>query len=250
MRARAITFDATRTLIHSPRLVEIYAEVLARHGVEAPVDEVRRLLPVVWQELDCATTVGRDRFAAHPEGPRGWWRHYLDRLVEHLGGPRPSPFAAAELYHRFGEAGTWEVYPEVAATLAALARMDLALAVVSNWDERLAPLLEALDLGRYLSVVVVSSEVGVEKPDPRIFLAALDRLGVEPAAAVHVGDSAREDVEGALAAGMEALHLVRPGAPSPLQPAGREERGDLADLSPLPDLVEISCAPAPFGLER
>jgi len=64
---------------------------------------------------------------------------------------------------------------------------------------------------------------------------------------VHVGDSVREDVEGALAAGMEALHLVRPGAPSLIHPeAGRSSRGDLADLSPLPDLIEISRAPAPF----
>jgi putative hydrolase of the HAD superfamily len=244
---RAITFDVTRTLIHSPRLIEIYREVLARHGIEAPAAEVRRLMPVVWQELDCRAEVGRDRFSAHPEGPRGWWRRFLERLCEHLGAPSPSPFAAAELYHRFGRAEAWEVYPEVSATLAALARLGLRLAVVSNWDERLPPLLDDLGLGRRFDAVVYSAAVGVEKPDPRIFLHALERLGVEPEDAVHVGDSAREDVEGALAAGMEALHLVRPGAPSLIHPeAGRTSRGDLADLSPLPDLIEISRAPAPF----
>lgn len=244
---RAITFDVTRTLIHSPRLIEIYREVLARHGIEAPAAEVRRLMPVVWQELDCRAEVGRDRFSAHPEGPRGWWRRFLERLCEHLGAPSPSPFAAAELYHRFGRAEAWEVYPEVSATLAALARLGLRLAVVSNWDERLPPLLDDLGLGRRFDAVVYSAAVGVEKPDPRIFLHALERLGVAPEDAVHVGDSAREDVEGALAAGMEALHLVRPGAPSLIHPeAGRTSRGDLADLSPLPDLIEISRAPAPF----
>ena len=119
--------------------------------------------------------------------------------------------------------------------------------MVSNWDERLPPLLDDLGLGRRFDAVVYSAAVGVEKPDPRIFLHALERLGVEPEDAVHVGDSAREDVEGALAAGMEALHLVRPGAPSLIHPeAGRTSRGDLADLSPLPDLIEISRAPAPF----
>lgn len=244
---RAITFDVTRTLIHSPRLIEIYREVLARHGIEAPAAEVRRLMPVVWQELDCRAEVGRDRFSAHPEGPRGWWRRFLERLCEHLGAPSPSPFAAAELYHRFGRAEAWEVYPEVSAALAALARLGLRLAVVSNWDERLPPLLDDLGLGRRFDAVVYSAAVGVEKPDPRIFLHALERLGVAPEDAVHVGDSAREDVEGALAAGMEALHLVRPGAPSLIHPeAGRTSRGDLADLSPLPDLIEISRAPAPF----
>jgi putative hydrolase of the HAD superfamily len=244
---RAITFDVTRTLIHSPRLIEIYREVLSRHAIEAPAAEVRRLMPVVWQELDCRAEVGRDRFSAHPEGPRGWWRRFLERLCEHLGAPPPSPFAAAELYHRFGRAEAWEVYPEVAGTLAALGRLGLRLAVVSNWDERLPPLLDDLGLGRRFDAVVYSAAIGVEKPDPRIFLHALERLGVAPEDAVHVGDSVREDVEGALAAGMEALHLVRPGAPSLIHPeAGRRSRGDLADLSPLPDLIEISRAPAPF----
>lgn len=246
---RAITFDVTRTLIHSPRLIEIYREVLARHGIVTPAAEVRRLMPVVWQELDCRAEVGRDRFSAHPEGPRGWWRRFLERLCEHLGAPSPSPFAAAELYHRFGRAEAWEVYPEVSATLTALARLGLRLAVVGNWDERLPPLLDDLGLGRRFDAVVYSAAVGIEKPDPRIFLHALERLGVAPEDAVHVGDSAREDVEGALAAGMEALHLVRPGAPSLIHPdAGRSSRGDLADLSPLPDLIEISRAPAPFPI--
>ena len=244
---RAITFDVTRTLIHSPRLIEIYREVLARHGIEAPAAEVRRLMPVVWQELDCRAEVGRDRFSAHPEGPRGWWRRFLERLCEHLGAPPPSPFAAAELYHRFGRAEAWEVYPEVPGTLTALSRLGLRLAVVSNWDERLPPLLDDLGLGRRFDAVVYSAAVGVEKPDPRIFLHALERLGVAAEESVHVGNSVREDVEGALAAGMEALHLVRPGAPSLVRPeTGGSSRGDLADLAPLPDLIEISRAPAPF----
>jgi putative hydrolase of the HAD superfamily len=249
---RAITFDATRTLIHSPRLIEIYREVLERHGIEAPAAEVRRLIPVVWQEMDCRTEIGRDRFSAHPEGPRGWWRRFLERLCEHLGSPALSPFAAAELYHRFGRAEAWEVYPEVPATLDALSRLGLRMAVVSNWDERLPPLLDSLGIGRRFDAVVFSAAVGVEKPDPRIFRHALERLGVPPEEAVHVGDSVREDVEGALAAGMEALHLVRPGAPSLTRLASRGgdrgERGDLAELSPLPDLIEISRAPAPFPL--
>lgn len=263
---RAITFDATRTLIHCPRVVEIYREVLGRHGVEAPADELRRLLPLVWDEMACSARPDRDRFAAHPDGPRGWWRRYLDRVCEHLGTPHPSRFAAAELYHRFGQAEAWRVYPEVPETLRALSRLGLAMAVVSNWDERLPPLLDELGIGRWLDAVVVSSQVGVEKPHPGIFLHAAELLGVAPGETVHVGDSLRDDVEGALAAGMEALHLVRPGRPRRRRPRpggtveveGRAEgsvrrsdsgeRGDLAELSPLPDVIEISRAPAPFPL--
>jgi putative hydrolase of the HAD superfamily len=246
---RAITFDATRTLIHSPRLVEIYSQVLERHGIAAPAAEVRRLMPLVWQELDCRAEVGHDRFAAHPGGPRGWWRWFLERLCEHLGAPQPTAFAAAELYHRFGRAEAWRVYPEVQSTLAALRRQGLRLAVVSNWDERLPPLLDDLGVGCHLDTVVYSAALGIEKPDPRIFAEALRRLGIEAGEAVHVGDSLKEDVEGALAAGMEALHLVRPGSPSVVQPlAAGDSSGDLADLSPLPGVLAVSASPAPFPL--
>jgi putative hydrolase of the HAD superfamily len=246
---RAVTFDATGTLLHSPRLVEIYAEVLGRHGVAAPSEEVRRLMPLVWDELGCAAELGRDRLSAHPEGPRGWWRWFLERLCQYLGGPPPSRFAAAELYHRFGRAEAWEVFPEVPGALAELAGQGVVLAVVSNWDERLAPLLAELGLGRWFAAVVTSAEAGWEKPDPRLFATALAGLGIEPEAALHVGDSAAEDVEGALAAGMEALLLTRPGArPAVYRPRRDDPPADLEDLSGLPAIIAASRAPVPVPL--
>jgi putative hydrolase of the HAD superfamily len=228
---QAVTFDVTHTLLHCPRLGEIYAEVLGRHGIAVAPPEAARLVRVVWQELACSAEPSRDRFTAHPEGARGWWRWFVTRLGEHLGGPPPSPFAAAELFHRFGQPDAWEVYSEVEAVLAALRGRGLRLAVVSNWDERLPGLLEGLGLTPYFETVVYSSAVGVEKPDPRIFRRALDELEVEPEAAVHVGDGALEDVEGALGAGLHAVRISRRGGPG------------LASLSGLPGLL----ARAPEG---
>jgi putative hydrolase of the HAD superfamily len=223
---KAVTFDVTHTLIHSPRLGEIYAETLNRHGVAVSPAEARRLVGAVWQEFSCSADPGRDRFTGHPEGERGWWARFLERLCEHLGVPPPSRFAAAELFHRFGTAEAWEVYPEVPDTLAALADQGVRLGVVSNWDHRLPGLLERLGLARFFDSVAYSSAVGVEKPDRRIFERALADLGAGPGEAVHVGDGRLEDVEGAVAAGLEALHLVREG-----------RGGDLRDLSSLPDRI-------------
>jgi putative hydrolase of the HAD superfamily len=222
----AVTFDVTHTLIHSPRLGEIYAEVLGRHGVGIDGEEAHRLILVVWQELSCSADPGRDRFATHPEGERGWWHHFLERLCELHGAPPPSRFAAAELFHRFGTAAVWEVYPEVPAVLTELARQGLRLGVVSNWDHRLPALLAELGLGRFFDSISYSARAGAEKPDRRIFLQALEELGVEPAAALHVGDGRLEDVEGAVAVGMKALHLTR-----------NTGGGDLRDLAALPVLV-------------
>ena len=60
---KAVTFDATGTLFHSPRLGEIYAEVLGRHGVSVGAERALGLIHQVWQEFDCASVMERDRFA-------------------------------------------------------------------------------------------------------------------------------------------------------------------------------------------
>jgi putative hydrolase of the HAD superfamily len=152
-------------------------------------------------------------------------------MCELREAPPPSRFAAAELFHRFGSAAAWEVYPEVPGVLADLRSRGLRLGVVSNWDHRLPGLLADLGLARSLSSITYSARAGVEKPDARIFRQALAELGADPAAALHVGDGRLEDVEGAVAAGMRALHLTR-----------NTGGGDLRDLVELPALIEAERA--------
>ena len=67
----------------------------------------------------------------------------------------------------------------------------LKLAIVSNFDTRLRPILEGLRLNELFDSIIISAEVGVEKPNPIIFERACQELGVLPAEAVHVGDDRR-----------------------------------------------------------
>jgi putative hydrolase of the HAD superfamily len=91
-------------------------------------------------------------------------------------------------------------------TLASLRARGIDLAVVSNWDVGLEEHLERLGAARLFSTIVTSAEAGAAKPDPAIFRVALDRLGVDPARAVHIGDEP-EDAEGAAAAGLGFLSV-------------------------------------------
>jgi putative hydrolase of the HAD superfamily len=118
-------------------------------------------------------------------------------------------------------------YPEVAGTLARLRAQGARLAVVSNWDVSLHDVLERTGLRRLVDAVVISAELGVAKPDPAIFRAALERLGADAAGAVHVGDSLEADVAGARAAGLEAVLVVRNGA---IAPEGVRVVSSLAEL--------------------
>jgi HAD superfamily hydrolase (TIGR01509 family) len=69
--------------------------------------------------------------------------------------------------------------------------------------------LAGTTLSRYLKAIVISCEIGIPKPDPRIFELALERLGVPAEEAAMVGDSRPRDVAGARAAGMRAIQIVR-----------------------------------------
>jgi putative hydrolase of the HAD superfamily len=96
--------------------------------------------------------------------------------------------------------------------VTALREAGIRTGVISNWDRRLASLIEGLGLGEMFDVVVSSADVGLRKPDPRVFMLACERLGVAPEEAVHVGDHHYADVLGARAVGMTPVLIQRAGS--------------------------------------
>jgi REG-2-like HAD superfamily hydrolase len=145
-------------------------------------------------------------------GVRGepeFWQTFLDRVRSLLDGGRISAEAFDRLASHFRSPAAWAVYDDVFPTLAELSGRGLRLAVVSNWDSYLPVLLAALGLDRFFPVIAVSAIEETGKPDPEIFRRACARLGVEPAEAIHVGDSVTEDLFGARAAGLSGLLLDR-----------------------------------------
>lgn len=184
----AVTIDAMGTLVRlsSPaaRLAELggVSEDAARRGFEA---EVAYYLPRATEGRDAASLADlRDRCAA-----------VFNEAA-----------AASLTTAEFMSAIRFEPEPGALETVRRLRALGLALCVVSNWDCGLPEHLERLGIDL---PVVTSAEVGAAKPDPRVFHAALERLRVEPARALHVGD-APEDEQGARAAGMRF-------APAPLE---------------------------------
>jgi len=124
-------------------------------------------------------------------------------------------------------------------TLESLARLRAAgmrLAVISNSDGRAAAALDAGGLLDQFEFVIDSGEVGVEKPDPRIFQIALERMGINPADALYVGDLYEVDAVGARAAG---LHVML------LDPSGEHAGRDVKTVRSLVELAdELLAAPA------
>jgi REG-2-like HAD superfamily hydrolase len=105
----------------------------------------------------------------------------------------------------------YQPFPDVLPTLRSLREQGKTLAVVSNWDPALPTLLAELGLTEFFAFILPSAEVGVEKPDGRIFKLALQRLGLEPSEVVHIGDNYEADVVGARSVGIMSILLDRGG---------------------------------------
>jgi len=210
MKIRAITFDVGGTLIAPwPSVGHVYAEVAAEFVGSVPSpDTLTRNFLRAWQRQS-----GFDYTRA------GWFALVRETFGEDAAG-LPDRFYPA-VYERFAEAGCWRIFEDALPALDALADRGLKLGIISNWDERLCPLLDRLGLLSRFSTVVVSCEVGATKPAPQIFRRAVRELGVRPAELLHVGDSHACDVIGAESAGLRGLQVQR-GRPltAPWQVAG------------------------------
>ena len=90
--------------------------------------------------------------------------------------------------------------------------------------------IEILNISRFFPVVITSEEVGVEKPDPRIFHLTLERLGVAAKESIFIGDSLRGDIEGAAQIGMRTIHTVEYIERNPESSPADHTIGTLADL--------------------
>lgn len=127
-----------------------------------------------------------------------------------------------------------EAYPEVPSVLTELRARGLGIVICSNWDWDLAEAVADAGLTELVDDLVSSAWVGARKPHPRIFEAALDKVGGDPATTVFVGDTWGPDAEGPRAAGMRAAYLRRDGH----WPDGTAPSGDLAALG-VPVLADL-----------
>jgi putative hydrolase of the HAD superfamily len=208
---RAVLFDFGHTLVDFRRtqeaLHEAYEQIRARIEAVAFM-EVHELLDLVERVAG-----GVDRLVAESYEQRRM--EELDQVAlfrEALGAigfdlpPDVIDHIVALDHSAYSK--SLAVEPEVLATLDRLRAEGKRLGLVSNIT-LLPPLIrediDRMSLGSRLDATVFSSEVGVRKPDPRIFREALERLGSPPAETVFVGDRLYDDISGAQAIGMRAV---------------------------------------------
>ena len=200
------------TLIGLRRSVgHTYAELAADFGLTLEPAAIDRVFPRIYRQAPPLAFPGLEGNALR-QAELDWWGERIGASVAAASQTRADelpPGLVETLFERFADAALWQVYPEVPACLERWRSRPLKLAVVSNFDSRLPPLLADLGLAAALDALVVSSQVGAAKPDPAPFHRALQILQLEAQQVWHVGDSP-EDELGARAAGIRCLMVRRP----------------------------------------
>ena len=196
---QAVTFDVGGTLIRPwPSVGHVYAEVAAAHGHPGIEHEtLNRQFGAAWR--------AKENF----DHSRRAWQELVEKSFAGLVTPAGVGGFFEALYELFASPRAWQLFDDVVPTLEAMRKRPLKLGIISNWDERLRPLLSALKLSPYFELMVISIEAGAAKPAPAIFEQAVAQLGVPAAAVLHAGDSWEEDVLGAREAGLNAVLLDR-----------------------------------------
>ena len=206
---RAVLFDLDDTIFDHARATRVALSAVreAEPAFAAwsldELDRRHRLVLEAWHQevLAGRATIDQARVARFGE------------LIVAAGGPNARERAAAlAAAYRAVYATAWFTVPGAVALIDAIRAREIGVAIVTNnvlVEQQLK--LDRCGLPALRTTLVTSEEVGRQKPDPAIFRAALDRVGVSAAEAVMVGDAWATDIEGALGMGIRPVWLNRFG---------------------------------------
>jgi putative hydrolase of the HAD superfamily len=211
-RIKVIFFDAAGTLFHVKGSV---ADIYLRHAEKFGVQRTPELL------VSVKTAFARAFADAPPpvfavSDPKGikqcerlWWFDVVHNVWYRVGMFERFDEYFEDVFEAFGGPSYWTLYPETVGVLKGLKEQGYEIGIISNFDSRLFNVLRGLGMADLFDTVTISSLAHAAKPAPKIFQAALDKHAMDPEDAVHVGDSRRDDVEGARKAGLQAVLIER-----------------------------------------
>ena len=208
---KLIFFDAGGTLFEVRGSVgEIYSRFARRFGLDIGEAVLQQRFGAAFRAQPPLAFPGVEAEAELLRREYKWWRNLVWRVFAAWEFPRFDE-CFAELFEHFRHVEAWRLYDDVVPTLSALRERGVRLAVLSNFDARLIDLLRGFALDDFFADVHLSARLGAAKPEGRIFQAALRAHGLQPHEVWHVGDSVREDVEGARNVGITGCLIDRVG---------------------------------------
>ncbi|MUT67619.1 HAD family hydrolase [Paenibacillus sp. NEAU-GSW1] len=206
MQKSFIWFDLGYTLVYQNR-ESAYRTLLLEQGIDhIPLEEIEKAYHMTDKLFmrQYPGALGKELYSFYP-----WYigtlnyslnvsfdlRKQCERLLQLQGEQQPM----------------WRSFPFAAEVLGKLKRHNFGVGLISNWNKSCRDVLADNGLASYFDEIVVSAEVGLEKPDKRIFIKAMSEAGVKPEQCVYVGDNYYDDVIGSAGAGIDCYLINRFG---------------------------------------
>ena len=178
---RAVLFDWGDTLFHSPDAAAVIVSYAREHGVPVSRPDATALWDELWTAGKTPEEIAKGRDLS-TEAHRRVWTDLFGRA------DRVAPGLSRVLYEKVMDPNAWLPFADTGPVLRALRERGLRIGVVINVPAELRTVFAKHGLDRYVDAFTLSYEVGVQKPDPAIFTAAADALGVRPEETLMVGD--------------------------------------------------------------
>lgn len=200
---KAAIFDLGVTLIRTERS-KPFQERLLELGVSRNENEIQKA-------FDFSDKYFMKNYPGElAQNPKDFYRKYLDLMLAYL---QIFTISKEELFQSIFKKSPprskWVAYDETIPFLKEMKQRGVRLGLLTNWDLDARDTLDSVGITEYFESIVVSSEIGAEKPDPKGFLESLRQLGLSPEEAIYVGDNYYDDVVGANGVGMKAALINR-----------------------------------------
>ncbi len=208
---RAVFFDWFNTLAHfEPPRAELYSRAFQQFGIELTPKVIMR--GILTADRYCFEENARSPVEKRSAEEQAEVYSYYPKAILAEAGVKVAeelPLKILQIVRQQFKDDAVILFDDVLSTLKTLKKRWLILGLITNATRDKLALHRKLGLERYLDFVVTSQEAGADKPEPPIFLAALDRARVKAFEALHVGDQYQLDVVGARRAGINPILIDR-----------------------------------------
>lgn len=209
---RVVFFDAADTLFHvNGSVSEIYLHHAVQFGFRQKpesVSEIGKAFRRAFHDAPPPVFAVTDP-AQIKQSERLWWFDLVHNVFYRVGMFERFDEFFDQVFRAFEDHRLWRLFPDTLPVLAQLKARGFEVGIISNFDSRLFSVMRGLGIADSFDTVTISSLAQAAKPSPKIFRLALEKHAVDPEEALHIGDSVRDDVEGARNAGLHVALVDR-----------------------------------------
>jgi HAD superfamily hydrolase (TIGR01549 family) len=201
----AIAVDAMDTIIEREiKLPDACQSVFGVHDIKISLDRIESALDMMNKHAALILSENDDKLSDEEFCQKINIDKYLF-LCSLLGIEDDARQIAAELQGIYNTSAGWQLIDGTREALEMFRGQGYELALISNFTKNLRDILEGLNIAHLFSVILLSCEEGLSKPDAQIFKRAADALSLPCERILYIGDSTLYDVEGARSAGCRAV---------------------------------------------